>query len=155
MTGGGAAWWVDDPIESSEHDQLGRLPFVRRVVAMLDEVRSHPNSTVMALVGPWGSGKTSTINLVLDALGTERWAVARLNPWAMGSSESIAAELLAAIGTALPSTPKAKRAREKLKEYAVQATPLLALVPTVGESLKGVGDLLAGRLQGDTTLYGK
>ena len=149
----GSTWWVDDPISTEGAESLGRLPFVRRAVAMLDEIGAHPSSTVVALVGPWGSGKTSTVNLVLAALDEDRWGVSRLNPWALGSAEAIVAELLGAIGSALPG--KAVRARERLATYAEVAAPWLALIPMAGEAASGAGELLARRLRGDGTLQGR
>ncbi|MFG1603579.1 P-loop NTPase fold protein [Actinoplanes sp. NPDC049265] len=117
---------------------------------MLDEIGAHASSTVVALVGPWGSGKTSTVNLILDSLRAERWGVARLNPWALGSAEAIVAELLAAIGEALPG--KAVRARERLATYAEVAAPWLALIPMAGEAASSAGEMLARRLRGDGTV---
>ena len=59
----------DNPIEQSADDLLGRGS-VARVVA--EEIRSvdATNGYVIAVMGPWGSGKTSLINLARNELGT-------------------------------------------------------------------------------------
>jgi len=148
--GGVRAWWADDPISTVAEEALGRGAFVDRLVAMLGEIGTHPSSTVLALVGPWGSGKTSTINLVLDKLDEERWGIARLNPWALGSAQAIVAELLGSIRSALPE--KAKSAREKLKAYAVYATPAIGLIPGAGSAATKAFELAAQRWLGEGTL---
>src|SRR5260221_8073267 len=55
---------VDLPIAGSAEDLLGRGVFVDRVAQVLDELQAAEESSVLALVGPWGSGKSSTINLI-------------------------------------------------------------------------------------------
>lgn len=146
-------WWLDDPITAPGNDALGRGPFVRRVVATLQQVGTHPSSTVVALTGPWGSGKTSTANLVLAQLKTLGWGYAVLNPWAVGSAEAIVAELLAAVREGLPAkASKARRALGNLAEYAV---PWLSLIPHVGGSLEKVGGLLQKRVRGEDSLQAR
>ena len=64
-TAGISGWpQVDVPIAGQAEDLLGRGAFVDRVAEVLDELQASEESSVLALVGPWGSGKSSTINLV-------------------------------------------------------------------------------------------
>ncbi len=89
-------------------EALRRGPFVRQIVVMLDQIGSRPSSSVIALVGPWGSGKTSTVNLVIAGLDQNTWAGAgRLLPWALSTPDAIVGELLGAIASSLPKDPKA------------------------------------------------
>ncbi|GAA3346684.1 hypothetical protein GCM10020358_58610 [Amorphoplanes nipponensis] len=143
-------WWADDPISSPGEETLGRREFVDRLVAMFAEIGTQSSSTVLAVVGPWGSGKTSTVNLVLEKLDEKRWGIARLNPWALGSAEAIVAELLGAIRSALPE--KARSAREKLKTYALYATPALGLIPGAGAATTKAFELAARRWTDEGTL---
>lgn len=138
MTQEKAGWWADDPIETPRQEGLGRGPFVDRVVALLDEIAPRPSSSVIALVGPWGSGKTSTANLVLQALDPVRWAVGRLNPWALGSADAVMSELLCTIASALPEKATADGAKEKLRRYAAAGAPLLTLIPGIGGVAKDI-----------------
>lgn len=131
-------WWCDDPIENSAQDGFGRLQFVEQVIGVLGQVARRPSSSVVALVGPWGSGKTSTANLVLGMLDRDHWGVSRLNPWALGSADAIVTELLGAIASALPTGAPGKRAREKLRDYATAGAPLLSLIPTVGSTVEKI-----------------
>jgi KAP-like P-loop domain-containing protein len=72
---------VDQPISTRAADLLGRGPFVQRVVQVLDEMRVLEDSSVLGLVGPWGSGKSSLINLVCEQIGAS-WQVRRASSWA-------------------------------------------------------------------------
>ena len=72
---------ADRPITSSGQDMLRRGPFASGVARVIDEVRLMEDSSVRAIVGPWGSGKSSLINLAVGELGSG-WKVIRANIWA-------------------------------------------------------------------------
>ncbi|MGW1344339.1 KAP family P-loop NTPase fold protein [Kribbella sp. NPDC002412] len=151
MRGGEGNWWVDEPIESLGSDQLDRLVFVERVQELIDHVGGSPASTVIGLVGPWGSGKTSTVNMIVEGLDTSRWLLAYVTPWALAGSEAVVSELLGGIATALPKdSGRTPKVREALKEYGAYVTPFLSAIPLVGEVAKGMGDAVVNRLQSDT-----
>ena len=116
---------------------LRRGPFATRVARVIDEVRLMEDSIVLAIVGPWGSGKSSLINLAVAGLGSG-WRVIRANTWAPPDVAGVIAELFAAIGAALPSDKRGRKAAELLGEWAPLVTPGLALVPVVGAPLKEV-----------------
>lgn len=58
---------TDTPIKVREQDLIGRIPFAERLADILKSAAG-PESLVIGLYGPWGSGKTSVINLVENAL---------------------------------------------------------------------------------------
>lgn len=80
---------ADKPIVTIEDDLFGRSSFAK---TLADEIKALPSneSIVIGLSGPWGSGKTSLINLVSSQLfhGQEDKSVTpgsvivvRFNPW--------------------------------------------------------------------------
>jgi hypothetical protein len=54
----------DTPIVTPENDQFGVDPFARALAKALSEMPS-PEGVVVAVNGPWGSGKSSAVNLVV------------------------------------------------------------------------------------------
>jgi hypothetical protein len=134
----GEARWpqVDEPIGSAASDRLGRSPFAKRAAQVLGELQSLEESSVLALVGPWGSGKTSIINLICEELAD--WKVCRSNMWAPPDMAGLLADLFATIHTALPEGEQAGRLKGLLSEYAQLAIPALTLIPTVGNAAGGI-----------------
>lgn len=79
----------DKPISNISEDLFRRAPFVD---LLYQEIKSIPDteSVTIGLSGPWGSGKTSIINLVCQKLENDRingnlkpgdTIVVRFNPW--------------------------------------------------------------------------
>jgi len=141
--GGREAPWpqVDQPISSSAEDRLGRAPFARRAAQVLGELQSLEESSVLGLVGPWGSGKSSLINLICEELG-EPWQVCRANMWAPPDVAALLADLFATIRSTLPENERARRLRSLLAEYAQLAIPVLTVIPVAGNVAEGVASNL-------------
>ena len=57
----------DQPIVTSSQDRLGRAPFAK---AISENIRAYtdPPSLVVGIYGPWGSGKSSPLNLIAEQL---------------------------------------------------------------------------------------
>lgn len=123
-------WWSDDPIATFHDDGLQRGPFARQLAAVLDEIgAASATSTVIAVTGPWGSGKTSILKLALQHLKLTTWRTAWLNPWALSGPDAVTHELIASIASAMPDDSASKRIKEALGKYSDYAVPFLALLP--------------------------
>ena len=59
----------DDPISNSEQDQVNFSPIVGKLTAILLNDK-HPKSISIGLIGPWGNGKSSVIQLVKNNIDT-------------------------------------------------------------------------------------
>src|SRR5699024_9509797 len=53
----------DSPISEPSEDRFGIEPFAKTLATGILQMNA-PEGTVIALNGPWGSGKSSTVNLV-------------------------------------------------------------------------------------------
>jgi predicted KAP-like P-loop ATPase len=143
--------WHDDPVRSVEQDTLGTSHVAERAARLIAETHSWESSLVFALTGPWGSGKTSLIEMTCELLQKESqgWSIARFTPWATSDATSLMAEFYTALIAALPNG-KGKRVRRALGACAqVVVAPALKAVPYAGESLaniaKQTGEALAQR----------
>lgn len=61
----------DSPIEGSDDDRFGVTEFARALATSFITIEK-PIGTTIALHGPWGSGKSSVVNLVRDVLSKNK-----------------------------------------------------------------------------------
>lgn len=154
-----AALFADDPVDGSPDapDRLGRDDFADHVVRLLDRVRSQSESSVLALIGAWGSGKSSVLDMVArklkpidpaakpsqEELG---WLVAAFNPWTYGDVESLQNGFFQELRSVLPNDAKWSEARKRIGDFGRFIAPLAGFIPGVGaeDALKAMGDAIAG-----------
>lgn len=79
---------VDNPITKQEQDLLGRTAaarsFVRHVLALDASL-----GVVVSVFGPWGSGKTSFLNLAQQDLEQQKITVVKFNPWFFSGTDQL------------------------------------------------------------------
>ena len=79
----------DNPIKKYDDDTLGRSSSAHTLAAELRELDVSEGS-VVAIMGPWGSGKTSLINLVCEDLVSEpELPIIDFNPWMFSGAEQL------------------------------------------------------------------
>jgi hypothetical protein len=71
----------DAPISSHHDDRFGRWRFAERVAGVI-ATRTDSASIVVGVYGPWGDGKTSVLNMMIEALAShDSVIVIPFNPW--------------------------------------------------------------------------
>ena len=72
----------DSPITSLVEDEFGREQFIQNLATALISVNGI-KSKVLALIGGWGVGKTSVINIVCETLKrtSKNLHIIHFNPW--------------------------------------------------------------------------
>ncbi|MGB9337257.1 MAG: P-loop NTPase fold protein, partial [Candidatus Acidiferrales bacterium] len=104
------------PIKTLAEDELGRSDFAIAVAKVIIQWTGH-DSLVLGVFGPWGSGKSSIKNMILDALSklNANTITLEFNPWEWAGQEKVFegffGELSAKLGKADTSKDAAKTAK--------------------------------------------
>src|SRR3954447_17918381 len=85
----------DKPIEEPSEDRFGLDPFAKALSSSMRKL-SAPEGTVIALNGPWGSAKSSTVNLseyhLQEAIDDEELAMIASCCWWFPAEEALECE---------------------------------------------------------------
>lgn len=119
----------DSPVKTPAEDRYGFDPFARALARGIAGVAT-PEGTVLAINGPWGSGKSSAINLVLyhlrDEITAGRIEVVSFSPWWFAGPEALTRAFFEALAAALGSTLRGnvkKKAKEALNAVFERVRP--------------------------------
>lgn len=127
----------DSPIYSPDDDELGRKDYAKGIA---ESIRGYgpQDSVVLGLVGPWGSGKSSLVNMIdaylSDPSDAGRPIVVRFNPWRYAGSDYLFSSFFVTIAKAIGAGDKIaalKSAAQKMQKVA-GALAILKKVPIVG-----------------------
>lgn len=140
--------WTDEALEVGRDDTLGRLSYAQRAAERLHRTHSFESSAVFGLSGPWGSGKTSLVNMIIEELENKHpeWAVARFTPWATSDVAGLLGEFYSSLAGALPKK-RSKQVRRALAVTASVAAPAVNLIPVAG-GVAAEGFRIAGEALG-------
>ena len=141
----------DQPIRSKREDRFNRALFAQRV-ADTTATRSDPSSIVIGLYGPWGGGKSSTLNLMEEALSDHPGVVVvRFNPWLYGSEDRLVHGFFDTLAAALGGSmsDRGEKIDGLLRDYG--ALLLLASFPIAAGASRVSGTREAARKIGDSS----
>lgn len=142
----------DRAIESAAEDRLGRNEFVPRLARALVTPAGRASGVVVGLSGPWGSGKSSILNLLAEECGAAAKrenrpapVVVRFDPWLVSGRDDLItqffAELLATIKAVGTDSGLNGEALEKFTK--IVASYVKDLGPVVELVLPGFGKPVA------------
>lgn len=128
--------WRDDAIKLDAEDLFGRGPTADRLAKLIVNSHSWDSSVIFGLTGPWGSGKSSLINLATNRITTQQpaWRVVQFTPWATSDAAGLLEEFYRSIAQALPPAWGAKF-RRTAGLLAQVAAPTGNLIPFVGGAM--------------------
>lgn len=123
----------DNPIQTSGEDLLERSLLAAELASEFRRIDAS-DGYVLSLMGPWGSGKTSLVNLVREQLKDEATIpVVDFNPWMFSGVDALVTSFLNELAAQLRATDQRRFATvvERLDRYSDVLTPLV-WVPVVG-----------------------
>jgi predicted KAP-like P-loop ATPase len=153
----------DQPIERPSDDRFGVDPFARALAVSIRKMQS-PQGSVIGLNGPWGSGKSSAVNLckhhLTDAIKADELVVIDFACWWFRGEDALALaffrELYAGLGPSLGD--KVKKKLPKLGARLLRAGALVGKVAEAagagiagGIAEKGM-EWLAGMIEQDESV---
>jgi predicted KAP-like P-loop ATPase len=147
---------ADHPIKGAQEDLLGRTRFAGAVARAIRR-RQGQDSFVIALYGPWGCGKSSIKNMIMEALRNDPAScplIVDFEPWLWNDVPSLTKAFFDEIGAVLDAQAEESQARtrdgarddEHLQEIAMRERQRArrwkqygSLFTAGGFLLKGVG----------------
>lgn len=144
---------TDSPILSSVEDELGRAIVAHDFAASIRELDAS-QGLVIGILGSWGHGKSSFINLMKEHFETEpKLTVIDFNPWMFSGSEQLVNFFFTEIGAELKirNSNLFARTADWFAKYASVLKPVSQMTLIPGAGL--VGEVIAATAQGvaDTT----
>lgn len=128
----------DSPIESVADDLYGIAPFAKSLTKSILNIKN-PHGTTIAINGPWGSGKSSAVNLIRSELAknnSDKLVVSDFKCWWYKGEEALALAFLQNLNAVLSDTfgRKVKNLVPNLGRKLLQGGPVLgsAAAMTVG-----------------------
>jgi len=142
--------WADDPLRGKADDGFNRSPTAETIAGFMDAVFSAESSIVFGVTGPWGSGKSSLLNMIVETLTSDahpdrdRWVVTAFSPWAAESVAGLLAEFGSALAAALPIDEREMQgARDRRRTLARQIARTMESVPYLGGLSRVTQDALS------------
>ena len=140
----------DNPIKSADQDALGRAAladtFAHSVAAL-----NAAEGAVVGVLGPWGSGKTSFINLAREGLRGQGIDVLDFNPWMFSGASQLVEFFFRELSIQLKCHARFQKIGDLLEEYS-EALAGLGWLPVAGSwidrlrvALKAIGALARRR----------
>jgi hypothetical protein len=134
----------DAAIRSADQDRFRRGPIASRIAAEA-RVTSADGGNVIAICGPWGSGKTSIANMAMEELRADpSCVVMHFNPWTFFGADDLIFRFFVELSKTLGQRDGRLRAvAERLAGYAGALSGVVKAVPGIG----GAGELLLNTFQ--------
>jgi predicted KAP-like P-loop ATPase len=139
---------ADNPITKSEDDALGRLKpassFAEQVLTL-----DSSEGVVVGILGPWGAGKTSFVNLSQTYLKKSGVTVLEFNPWMFSGADQLVQSFFIELSAQLKLRPDLAEIGELIEDYGDTFSGL-GWLPLVGpwiERGRVVSDLVAKTLR--------
>ncbi len=127
---------ADNPIKHPEEDALGRVTAAVHFARQILELDA-TEGTVVGVLGPWGSGKTSFINLARPEFERAGVPVLDFNPWMFSGTQQLVESFFVELSAQLKLRADLGELGENLADYG-EAFSGLGWLPLVGSWVERV-----------------
>lgn len=131
----------DAPITTEAEDALGRLPLATQFAEQLLAFDAQ-NGLVTGILGPWGSGKTSFLNLLTTELERQGVESIAFNPWIFSGADQLVDAFFVELSSQLKLKPGLAEVGDTLAAYG-EAMAGFGWIPLIGAWIER-GRLLSG-----------
>lgn len=131
---------TDLPITKSDDDILNRSSFAQNLAKVIIQY-SCQSSFSIGLYGEWGSGKTSLLNMVLEAVEKSDTdaVILRFNPWLCSDPKQLISQFFKQMSTAMKLKKSvSSQICEVIDEYA-DFFDIASIIPIVGPFVAAAG----------------
>lgn len=126
----GASLRSDNPIHSPAEDRLGRAKAATSFARQVESLDAS-EGVVVGVLGPWGSGKTSFVNLARLGLEESGWVILDFNPWMFSGADQLIDSFFVELAAQLRTRDRFRDIADALTEYGELFTTMGRL-PVVG-----------------------
>ncbi|NIK31075.1 hypothetical protein FHY15_000171 [Xanthomonas arboricola] len=131
---------IDRPIVDEMEDVVGRRDSARSFASnVLKMDASH--GLVVGVMGPWGSGKTSFLNLARYEFAKNKISILNFNPWMFSGTEHLVEKFFDELAAQFKMHSELKEIGNTLESYG-DTLAGFDWVPVAGSWFKGVGQLI-------------
>ncbi len=120
----------DNPIQRIEDDTIGRGPLARSFAHYVLTVDAR-DGFVVGVLGPWGSGKTSFINLAREEFRRAEVPVLDFNPWMFSGTQQLVESFFIELAAQLRIRPDLVEIGKDVEDYG-EIFSGIAWLPLVG-----------------------
>lgn len=156
----------DQPIDSSKKDLFGRKNFSKKIAQIIAQ-RSEEASIVIGIHAPWGEGKTSVLNMIVEYLEEHiqkkdktlldgHIVIVKFNPWRFPDEEQLLRNFFYSLASALETSIETKTEKVGIfgKKYSNAAAifnilklsagwGVVSVEPNVAETLRKYAELIS------------
>ena len=138
----------DLPISKSSDDIFNRSSFAASLAKSI-VYYSESSTFAIGLYGPWGSGKTSLLNMIVESVETmdSNIIILRFNPWLCSDPKQLVTQFFKQLSTAIKLKKLPAEQVGKLIDQYGDLLDAANSIPTVGAVLAAGGKFLSKKLK--------
>ena len=115
---------LDQPICHPKDDTLGRAKLAEEFAEHIDKLSAN-SGAVVGILGPWGAGKTSFMNLAKHCFKTRGMHVFQFNPWQFSTTEHIAKRFFEELSTDINRQDSLRNLGNAVRRYGDKVSTLV------------------------------